>query len=198
MTGRDPKPPGANPVVPIRSDATQASSPQAIPEFAERRLHPRYPFTAAAEVTELRSQARVAGRTADLGRGGCYVDTISPFPVATPVKIRLTFEKKCFESQGAVIYAHVGMGMGLAFTEIKPDQLPILQDWLAELSGEPRPPHPVTVQPEAEVQPEPTSDEEPPPREREIYVLNQLISLLVRKRLLTEKEGMDLLRSLFR
>ena len=35
-----------------------------------------------------------------------------------------------------VKYALVSMGMGLAFTEIKPEHQAILQKWISELSGE--------------------------------------------------------------
>src|SRR2546428_8480000 len=74
----------------------------------ESRDNPRYPFTAEAEVIELQSGTRITGRMSDLGREGCYVDKINPFPVGTIVKLRLR--------QAKVIYAQVGMWMGLFFT----------------------------------------------------------------------------------
>src|SRR5579863_7034622 len=58
-------------------------------ESPERRAQPRFPFTAAADVYELRSQTRVNGRCSDLSLGGCYVDTLSPFPVGAVVRIRM-------------------------------------------------------------------------------------------------------------
>src|SRR5947207_15785595 len=47
----------------------------------ERRTDVRYPFTAAAEAIELGSEARICGRTSDLGSSGCYIDTPSPFVI---------------------------------------------------------------------------------------------------------------------
>jgi len=173
--------------------AAELTRPEIVPPTPEsagsieHRTNTRYSFTATAEILEPRSGARIAGRTADISSGGCYVDTISPLPVGTPVKLRLSQGHRSFESQAAVVYAHVGMGMGLAFTEIRPDQLPILQAWIGELSGE--------LTPAAET-PEPP-DSKPPLREIERHVLNQLISLLIRKRILTEGEGTALLRDLF-
>jgi hypothetical protein len=156
-------------------------------ETQEHRANARFPFTATAEIIELRSKAKVAGRTSDLSLGGCYVDTINPFPVGTPVTLRLTYAGRTFQVQSAVVYAHVGMGMGIAFTQVTPDQLEVLQGWVGQLSGE--------VEPLVE-QAAPASSE--PLHRNERHVLNQLISLLIRKNLLTEAEGAALLRELFR
>ena len=171
-----------------RTGVTPASPTVEQAVWTERRQSPRYPFTATAEAVELQSRARIVGRTADLGRGGCYVDTISPFPVGTPVKLRLSQGNRSFECQAAVIYSHVGMGMGLAFTEVGPDQQSVLQEWLGVLSGE--------LTPSSE--PQPVAESPLYSSQNERHVLNQLISLLIRKRILTETEGMTLLRELFR
>ena len=55
----------------------------------ERRKHSRYSFSAAVELMEMRSAARIQGRLSDLGRGGCYIDTISPFGVGAEVNVDL-------------------------------------------------------------------------------------------------------------
>ena len=59
---------------PLREEPPKSGGP-------ENRAQVRYPFTAAAEIFELRSQTRVTGRCSDLGAGGCYIDTLSPFAV---------------------------------------------------------------------------------------------------------------------
>src|ERR1700674_2086468 len=105
----------------------------------ERRRQVRYPFTAAAEVCEVRSQTRVAGRCSDLGTGGCYVDTLSPLAVGSAVRIRIERDLREFEAAAVVTYAHVSMGMGLAFTEIKREHKDVLRSWIADLSGEQTP-----------------------------------------------------------
>jgi hypothetical protein len=76
----------------------------------ERRRHARHPFTATVEAVELKSQTRIQGRTSDLSRGGCYVDTISSFPAGSIVKMRLTKEMRSFEARAEVVYSSVGMG----------------------------------------------------------------------------------------
>ena len=55
----------------------------------ERRSGDRQPFTAAAEVVDLGSGARFSTRTTDLGSGGCFVDTIVPFPVDSKVRVTI-------------------------------------------------------------------------------------------------------------
>src|ERR1700689_4106534 len=79
---------------------------------AERRRDLRYPLTAPAEVFEPLSQTKLRARISDISLGGCYVDTINPFPVSTVVKIRLTKEGTTFEADASVMLSQVGLGMG--------------------------------------------------------------------------------------
>jgi hypothetical protein len=159
----------------LESSATAAS--------IERRKHPRYPFSATAEVVEMRSGARIQGRVSDLGRGGCYVDSISPFGVNAEVKIRIVNQNKAFVAQARVVFAAAGMGMGLAFSTIDPDQLPILKGWLAELSGDIQPDTAVLEQESQKVTTENAASQE------QSYVLNELIIALMRENVLSDLEG---------
>ncbi|MGB6875754.1 MAG: PilZ domain-containing protein [Candidatus Acidiferrales bacterium] len=156
----------------------------------ERRGSARFPFTAAADVIELQSNARLSARSSDLGLGGCFIDSISPFPVGTGVTLRLTFEHKAFEAQAHVVYAQIGMGMGLAFTSVEPDQLFVLEKWLGNLSGK-TPPELVAHEPPEHVQQEAG-------RAEAGFVLNELIIALMRKQILSESEGKQLLQKLLR
>ncbi len=155
---------------------------------ADRRINTRFPITVTAEVVEPRSNAKVAGRTSDLGIGGCYVDTINPYPVGTPVILRLTQNNRSFQSHAVVVYAHGGMGMGLAFTELSADQMEALQVWMRDLGSATTPSFETPG----------AFDIAAPLIRHERQVLNQLISLLIRKGTLTEAEGADLQRELFR
>lgn len=102
----------------------------------ERRRHARFPFTGTLEAFESKSQTRIQGRTADLSEGGCYVDTICPFPAQTQVRIRITREQRSFESQAKVVYSVAGMGMGLQFEGTDFEQRVSLKRWIRELNGE--------------------------------------------------------------
>lgn len=153
-------------------------------EPGERRQAPRYPFTATFEATEPNSGTKIHGRTADLSEGGCYADTLTPLPAGTVLKVRISKENRSFESQGAVVYAVAGMGMGLRFESIDPQQLANLRRWLGELRGE----SPAEL--ESEKEPVPCAD---PQRQ---CVLNQLIGELMRKGVLDASTGKEMLQRL--
>ena len=191
------------------SQVTWAGTAPAPPEQAtapERRSAQRFPFTAAAEVIDLQSKARVAGRTSDLGLGGCYIDTPAPLAVGARVQIRLEQGKREFEAAGAVTYALVSMGMGLAFTEIKPEFKAVLKGWIAELSGEkiiaieemPPAPKPAAQETVARGQVAAPEDVLAASPATNRLVLNELINLMVRKKVISEEEAAALLRQIYR
>lgn len=111
-------------------------------------------------------------------------------PTEHAVLLRLTMEQKSFEAPAKVVCSMIGMGMGLAFTSIEPEQLWVLESWLERLSGEIVPERkPTALPPEASP---PLQNASPEPG----YVLNELINTLMRKRVLTEEEGKALLKKL--
>jgi hypothetical protein len=105
----------------------------------ERRKDARFPFNATVEAVEVKSQAKIQGRTSDLSRGGCYVDTISCFSEGSTVKIRLTMGARSFEAEAKVVYSLVNMGMGMKFTNAHLEQLCLLEKWVEDLGREPLP-----------------------------------------------------------
>jgi hypothetical protein len=102
----------------------------------DRRTAQRVQFTASADVVELSSGARFSARTTDLGPGGCFVDTLIPFPVGSTVKIILRRQKATFETGGSVVYSQSGLGMGIAFSELTADQRTELALWLKDTAHE--------------------------------------------------------------
>jgi PilZ domain len=97
---------------------------------AERRRVPRFPFVASAEVVENNSTARMNARVSELSLYGCYVDTINPLPKGASVFIKIFTDADFIEAQGMVAYVHPNLGMGIAFFNVNPSFLPILQAWL--------------------------------------------------------------------
>jgi hypothetical protein len=174
----------------------------------DRRTHPRYHFTAAAEALDALHRTRMNARTSDIGKGGCYVDTFSPFPLKTPVRLRLTCEKSSFVADASVVYSKTGMGMGLQFTSVEPQQMGVLDKWIGELSG--------ALPPEFSCLPDfpgsvPSSAGNGASggtngaahngngagvAKEAGYVLNELIIALMRKGTLTDEEGKTMLLSL--
>ena len=103
---------------------------------AERRVGPRRAMVLATEVVELPRGAKLSARTADMGRTGCYIDTLNPIPIGSQVRVRVTHNDEHFETLGRVVYVSPGLGMGIAFAEIAPDQLARLDRWLKESGTE--------------------------------------------------------------
>ena len=90
-------------------------------------------------MSELRSKALLSARISELGLGGCYVDALNPFPEGTLVGLRILRDQGVFETKAKVVYCDPRFGMGLAFTEMTPDQRSLLEDWLAEIVSQLRP-----------------------------------------------------------
>jgi hypothetical protein len=156
-----------------------------------RRRHPRFPFTAAAEVIDMKSHARMNTRVSDLGFEGAYVDTQSPFPLGTQVRIRITNASRTFETRATVVYALPNMGMGLSFSPPEPEQLWVLQKWLGELSGE----TPCEFDPSGLDAPQRAESNS---LEKQRDILRDLLNALIQKGTLTNSEGTALLQRLLR
>jgi hypothetical protein len=156
-------------------------------DHSERRTSARYGITADTEVEEPRTQAKVMGRTADLGLGGCYVDSLTTFPSGTDVCVRIKRGGQTFEANARILYGKPGMGMGIAFVEVVDEERIRLEHWISELSREssvpPEKPVPVTVKEREGV---------------EGAVLGQLIKLLLRKGILSQSEAEGFRRELDR
>jgi len=157
--------------------------------IVERRSHPRFSFTAAVEALDSQHRTRMNARTTDIGKGGCYVDTFSPFPPKTPVKVRLTSEKTSFVAEARVISSKTGMGMGLEFTSIEPQQMFVLDKWIGELCGS----TPCEFPGSHDFAEHRNGGRNGSSAKEPGYVLNELIVALMRKGTLTEEEGRTML-----
>jgi len=176
-----------------RSDIPEVATGHLLEELStrgnsERRGWVRFPFTAAAEIAELHSETRVVGRCSDLGSGGCYIDTLSPFAVGSAVRVRIERDLLEFQAEATVTYALASMGMGLVFTGIKAEDRGVLHSWIAELSGEMAP----------KVEASYTGLEAGLLSVNVEKILNDLINLMVRRKLITETEATGLLRQMLR
>lgn len=155
----------------------------------ERRRNLRFPLVAIVEVVDIKSKAKISGRINDLGLGGCYVDTLSPFPVDASVRVVIKRDAQSFAAEGKVVYSQNGMGMGIGFTSATRGDVRLFQQWILELSGK------GTMQPAAPQQADPA--EAGAASRREIQeVLSDLIQVLMRKNLLSNVEGKTLLKDL--
>ena len=158
---------------------------------SERRRYLRFPFTAAVDAVEPQSKAKVSGRTTDISQEGCYVDTISPFPVGTIVKICLTKESVTFEANAKVVLSQAGMGMGVALISAVPQQHRIFQKWLSQLAGKSL--HEVEPTEKIENDAVVANSIKNPD-----FVLRELLIVLMKKGVLSEVDGKAMLQRLYR
>jgi len=64
------------------------------------------------------------------------VDTVCPLPQGTQVRVKISTETRFFEAPATVVYSHLHLGMGLAFGNVKPNFLDVLQNWLPAEASE--------------------------------------------------------------
>jgi len=96
----------------------------------ERRRSPRFPFIASAEVRAENNSSRLAARVSDISAAGCYVDTINPLPHGTLVRVKIFNETQSFEAAATVAYSLAHLGMGLSLSEVPPNSMSVLREWL--------------------------------------------------------------------
>jgi hypothetical protein len=127
-------------------------------------------------------------RVSDLSRMGCYVEMMRPFPLGANLKMRMMKSKTPFLAHGPVAYSSGGMGMGVRFTTLEPEQILVLEKWLGELSGT------LPFDEEASDEGVPAQPSHANGNETS-YVLNEVI-VLMRKGVWSDGEGKNLLQKL--
>ena len=169
---------------PTKSALEQISGHPACTKDSDRRGADRHIFTAAADVIELSSGARFSTRTTDLGPGGCFIDTLVPFPVGAKVHVSVRKGTTQFETGGAVVYSQTGLGMGIEFDALGPSQRLALEQWLRELTG---------GRIVATTESAPASQGSLRTGNPDHAALLRLVKLMVSKGMLTEAEGSSVL-----
>jgi hypothetical protein len=168
----------------VGSPSVSANGGSEPSDSAERRTNKRFAVSASAELLESRTSARLNGRVSDLGMGGCYIDTVSPFPIGATLIVKLVSGNRSVAAKAAVVYAQVGMGMGLVFTEISAGDKKNLDAWLGELSGE-SPQEQYTAPAETSQIQEPMAAAKPA---GVLNALHELVAVLRTKGVLSESE----------
>ena len=107
---------------------------QTLPE-EERRMHLRYPCIGEAWVCTEGADVTLQARLIDISLGGCYLDTMNPFPSETVIELKLALGDRQVLAGGSVRASRQGFGMGVAFTEVAAAELTKLQDLISSLGG---------------------------------------------------------------
>jgi hypothetical protein len=99
-----------------------------------RRSDLRYSFAAKIEITDS-SGKQVVAVTSNLSRYGCHVPTTTPFLQGTSVKLKIKRDCTTFESEGKVVYALSGSGMGIHFGNVPARERAVLKEWLVQVGA---------------------------------------------------------------
>jgi hypothetical protein len=102
-------------------------------QLVEKRRTPRYLFRAPAEVTDTDSPQVQVAPSGDLSHFGCFVETLTPFPRGTRIRIRIDHDGAMFTASGEVAN-HINEGMGIAFSTVESANQAILENWLYKQS----------------------------------------------------------------
>ena len=91
------------------------------PPNIERRRFPRVSCRIEATVLDELSAMNLTVKVTDISFGGCYVEMLAPLPVKSSVELTLDTSQGAIHARGKVVAAQTGMGMGIAFTAISPE-----------------------------------------------------------------------------
>jgi hypothetical protein len=84
----------------------------------DRRRFPRFPFVADVEISVIPTKTKLQARMSDLSLDGCYIDTLNPPPLRTPLRLRVQAGEKSFECSGKVRFCAAGLGIGVEFDKM--------------------------------------------------------------------------------
>jgi CheY-like chemotaxis protein len=121
-----------------RAQVTQVSSKHSREsQVPARRYVPRYPFTADAEIVDVKSGTRVKGVTSDLSLVGCFVCTRRLLEIGTRIRLTLTRKGQNITVASVVRIVKPQLGVGLEFLDIDPGSNVTLLSWIENLRKSP-------------------------------------------------------------
>jgi c-di-GMP-binding flagellar brake protein YcgR len=95
----------------------------------ERREHQRFKLKVPVEICPEDHETPFRGATTDLSLGGCYIESIFPFPVGTALEIKLQLDDTLLILATAVT-CDPQFGNGIRFDKILPEDLEQLETFL--------------------------------------------------------------------
>jgi c-di-GMP-binding flagellar brake protein YcgR len=97
-----------------------------------RRGAPRVKVRVPIEIEVDESSSPIRGATADLSVGGCYVETMFPFPLGTALDLKLRLENTLLVA-ATVVTCDPQVGNGIRFERMLPEDRQELEKYLAAL-----------------------------------------------------------------
>lgn len=95
----------------------------------ERRGSARFKVRVPVEIYSEGSAAPLRGATSDLSLGGCYIESIFPFPVGTRLDLKLQLEGTLLVA-ATVVTSDPQVGNGIRFSRMLPEDIEELRTFL--------------------------------------------------------------------
>jgi hypothetical protein len=157
-------------------------------ESSERRIYPRHACSGAADILQ-NGKLWGWGKVSDISRGGCYLEADHSLPLGTEAQLRLTIADTLLEICGMVASATPGVGMGLDFVTVSPEQankLVRIIDKVTAMDGSP------SLQ---QAPPQPGSTTVRIKREAAHNILAMIIKRMNEKGVLTRQELVEIVKA---
>jgi c-di-GMP-binding flagellar brake protein YcgR len=95
----------------------------------DRRESSRLKLRVPVEIGVEGGASPIRGATADLSAGGCYIETMFPFPVGTTLDLKLQLENTLLVA-ATVVTCDPQVGNGIRFEKMLPEDREELQAYL--------------------------------------------------------------------
>jgi c-di-GMP-binding flagellar brake protein YcgR len=105
-------------------------------EHKERRHYARLKTSIPVEILQEGSDSAIRGATSDISPGGCYIETIFPFPVGTTLDLKLALGEDDLLVQATVVTSDPQVGNGISFERMLPEDREQLRKYLEALDEE--------------------------------------------------------------
>lgn len=101
----------------VAGEATAAAPASASPAAHNKRRFPRHKLAFSLELRDERTtSSHMQTHATDISGRGCYVETIMPLALGTPLKIAFWIDSEKISTSGIVRASDPGVGMGIEFT----------------------------------------------------------------------------------
>jgi c-di-GMP-binding flagellar brake protein YcgR len=99
---------------------------------SDRRQAPRLKIRVPIEIEVEGGSGPIRGATADLSAGGCYIETLFPFPLGTTLDLKLQLENTLLVA-ATVVTCDPQVGNGIRFERMLPEDREELKTYLEAL-----------------------------------------------------------------
>ncbi len=104
--------------MPLQDSRRSEFGEDIVEQTANRRKTSRHRLNCPVRIRERGVEAALNAIVSDISLDGCYVETLQPFPMGTPLELTLTPPQGAIRVCGSVCSVHLRTGMGVSFSEM--------------------------------------------------------------------------------